>query len=126
MAAVVTERIATRTAERVTTSPSPLDSFGGPSLELAARAHPSIRPAIGELITQLRVSCGSLVLSTRARAYSIRSPGVWRTLRQTPDGDLVEAIRRVQRDHPDFTLPRAGQTVHRRIEYLLERIAAGS
>jgi hypothetical protein len=74
----------------------------------------------------LRVACGSLVLSTRARAYSISSPGVWRTLRQTPDGELVEAVRRVQRCHPDFTLPGAGQTVHRRIEYLLERIAEGN
>jgi hypothetical protein len=123
--AVVTERIATRTAERVTTVPSPLDRLGGPDLELASRVHPSIQPAIGELLTQLRVSCGSLVLSTRARAYAIGSPGVWRTLRQTPGGDLVD-IRRVQRDHPAFTLPGPGQTVHQRTEYLLERIAAGS
>jgi hypothetical protein len=122
---VVTERIPTRSAERVTTGPSPLDRLGGPDLELASRAHPSIRPAIGELVTQLRVCCGSLVVSTRARSYSVASPAEWRTLRQCSDGELIEAIRRVQRDHPAFALPGDGLSVHRRVEHLLERVAGG-
>jgi hypothetical protein len=102
-------------------APSPLDLLGGPDLNLVREYPPSLRGVVGEVLVQLRVASGSLVMGTRPRAYMTTSPAVWRTLRETPASEVVEALRRVERDHPGFQMPGAGLDTHTRVENLLRR-----
>jgi hypothetical protein len=124
------ERIFSENGERVTAghrngaAPSPLDVAGGPSLELACHLRDDLRVAIGELVTQLRITCGSLLPSAHPRAYCVTSPATWRCLRNVSEGELLDAIRKAQRFAPALTIPGDGLGVHRRLEDLLQRLGA--
>jgi hypothetical protein len=101
---------------------SPLDVPGGPLLELAVRAPESTRPIVGELLQQLRVACGSAERAT-CHGYLTTSPSGWRTLRQVPARELVDAIRRTEWSWPAFRLPGSDQQpVHVRVEHFLARM----
>jgi hypothetical protein len=104
---------------------SVLDEPGGPSLDLAGRFPAAQQAAVGELLTELRRACGSLVpvATGSGRGFAIASRSQWRCLRDVSSIELVGAVRRAARSRPDLVLPGDGVGVHRRIEALLDRAA---
>ncbi len=118
------ERVSTTSNGHRPEHASPLDRVGGPSLELGLGLRPDLRAAIGELVTQLRVVCNSMVPSDHPRAYCITSPGTLRSLREVSEVELCDAIRKAERFAPSLTIPGDGLSAARRLEDLLQRLAA--